>query len=248
MSTTREQVAAPGQVIAAVDLGSNSFHMVVARLDGGQLVIVDRLREMVRLGAGLEPGGTLSEVAAARGLACRAVQRRLAICAQPASARSAPTPCAGPRPRRFRNARSRTRPSHRRDLGRRGGAPGLSGRRPQPAKEPGDRLVVDIGGGSTELIVGGDYVPRTLESLYMGCVSISQEFFNGGRVSPGRFRKARLAVRQELEPVIARFRGEGWARAYGTSGTIRSAARQLVAEGNPSGIITRERLDKGAVC
>ena len=247
MSTTREQVAAPGQVIAAVDLGSNSFHMVVARLDGGQLVILDRLREMVRLGAGLEPGGMLSDAAAGRGLAClRKFSERLGDMGA-ASVRAVGTNTL----RRIRDRgvfleRAEAALAHPIEViaGVEEARLVYLGAAHSLPMESGDRLVVDIGGGSTELIIGGDYVPRTLESLYMGCVSISQEFFNEGRVSPGRFRKARLAVRQELEPVIARFRGKGWARAYGTSGTIRSAARQLVAEGNPSGIITRERLEQ----
>lgn len=247
MSTAREQMAAPEQVIAAVDLGSNSFHMIVARLDGGQLVILDRLREMVRLGAGLEPGGVLSDAAAARGLAClRKFSERLGDMGAD-SVRAVGTNTL----RRIRDRgvfleRAEAALGHPIEViaGVEEARLVYLGAAHSLPIESGDRLVVDIGGGSTELIVGGDYLPRTLESLYVGCVSISREFFGDGRVSPGRFRKARLAVRQELEPVIARFRGDGWARAYGTSGTIRSAARQLVAEGNPSGIMTRERLEQ----
>jgi len=101
---------------------------------------------------------------------------------------------------------------------------------------------VDIGGGSTELIVGRGYEADRLESLYMGCVSISSAFFPGGRVTRKRFRLARMAARQELEPVAARFRGQTGARAYGTSGTLRATARMLSGDDNPSGIITREGL------
>lgn len=247
MSTARDSVAAPGQIIAAVDLGSNSFHMVVARLDGGQLVILDRLREMVRLGAGLQPGGALSDEAADRGLGClRRFSERLGDMGA-ASVRAVGTNTL----RRIRDRgvflqRAQSALGHPIEViaGVEEARLVYLGAAHSLPMESGDRLVVDIGGGSTELIIGGDYVPRTLESLYMGCVSVSQQFFSDGRVTSGRFRKARLAVRQELEPVIARFRSDGWTRAYGTSGTIRSAARQLVAEGNPSGIITPERLDR----
>jgi len=247
MSDSPEKALAPGEVIAAVDLGSNSFHMVLARMEGGQLLILDRLREMVRLGAGLEPGGTLSDTATERAVSClRRFSERLGDM-HAGSVRAVGT-----------NTLRRTR-DRGAFLGRAEAALGhpievisgveearlvYLGAAHSLPMETGDRLVVDIGGGSTEMIIGGDYSPRTLESLYMGCVSVSREFFPEGRVSPGRFRKARLAARRELEPVVSRFRSGGWIRAYGTSGTIRATARQLADDGNPSGIITREGLEQ----
>ena len=86
----------------------------------------------------------------------------------------------------------------------------------------GPTLVVDIGGGSTELIVGEGYEPRHLESLAMGCVGLSQQFFENGRLSQKRFDKARLAVRLELRPVAAGFTRIGWTKAVGSSGTIKT--------------------------
>ncbi len=247
ISIGRDSFPSPGRIIAAVDLGSNSFHMVVARLDGGQLVILDRLREMVRLGAGLEPGGALSDAAMARALAClRRFSERLGDMSA-GSVRAVGT-------NTLRRARDRGVFLERAEAALGHPIEVISG--VEEARlvylgaahslptESGNRLVVDIGGGSTELIIGGEYRPRILESLYMGCVSISREFFAGGRVTAGRFRKARLAARQELEPVTARFRGDGWSRAFGTSGTIRSTARQLAGEGNPSGIISRDGLEQ----
>ncbi|MGB5210881.1 MAG: Ppx/GppA phosphatase family protein [Gammaproteobacteria bacterium] len=247
MSNPAQEDVAPGEVIAAVDLGSNSFHMILARLDGGQLLILDRLREMVRLGAGLERGGTLSDAATARALSClRRFSERLGDM-RAGSVRAVGT-----------NTLRRTK-DRGAFLGQAEAALGhpievisgveearlvYLGAAHSLPMESGDRLVVDIGGGSTEMIIGGDYSPRTLESLYMGCVSVSRKFFSGGRVTRGRFRKARLAARQELEPVQARFRGGGWVRAYGTSGTIRATARQLAGDGNPSGIITRDGLEQ----
>jgi exopolyphosphatase/guanosine-5'-triphosphate,3'-diphosphate pyrophosphatase len=246
MSTGRDPLPSPGRTIAAVDLGSNSFHMIVARLEGGQLVVLDRLREMVRLGAGLEPGGALSDAAVGRALGClRRFSERLGDM-NADSVRAVGT-------NTLRRARDRGVFLERAEAALGHPIEVISG--VEEARlvylgaahslpmEPGNRLVVDIGGGSTELIVGGDYQPRLLESLYMGCVSISREFFTGGRVTAGRFRKARLAARQELEPMTTRFRDDGWSRAFGTSGTIRSTARQLAGEGNPSGIITRDGLE-----
>ena len=88
------------------------------------------------------------------------------------------------------------------------------------------RLVVDIGGGSTELIIGERYEPLQLESLQMGCVSMSQRYFADGRLSAKRIERARLAARLELEPIQAAFQRRGWERAVGSSGTVRADRRE----------------------
>src|SRR5262249_57613234 len=88
--------------------------------------------------------------------------------------------------------------------------------------EPGRRFVVDIGGGSTELIIGEGLTPLELESLQMGCVSLSERFFRDGKISAKRFERARLAARLELEPVQAAFRRRGWDSCAGSSGTVRA--------------------------
>ncbi len=95
--------------------------------------------------------------------------------------------------------------------------------------EPGRRLVVDVGGGSTELIIGERFEPLELESLQMGCVSLSQRFFGDGRLSPKRIERARLAARLELEPIQAAFLRRGWERAVGSSGTVRAIADSIRA-------------------
>jgi exopolyphosphatase/guanosine-5'-triphosphate,3'-diphosphate pyrophosphatase len=87
----------------------------------------------------------------------------------------------------------------------------------------GANLVIDIGGGSTELIIGEGYEPQHLESLYVGCVGVSRAHFDDGKLSAKRFERARLAVRLELRPVAAAFRRRGWKRALGSSGTVRAA-------------------------
>jgi exopolyphosphatase / guanosine-5'-triphosphate,3'-diphosphate pyrophosphatase len=107
----------------------------------------------------------------------------------------------------------------------------------------GRRLVVDIGGGSTELIVGKGYEALRLESLYMGCVSSSECFFPGGVITERAFREARLFARRELQPVREPFLQEGWQQAVGTSGTIRATGRLLRLLGVTAGEITRPGLD-----
>jgi exopolyphosphatase/guanosine-5'-triphosphate,3'-diphosphate pyrophosphatase len=95
--------------------------------------------------------------------------------------------------------------------------------------EPGKRLVVDVGGGSTELIIGEGLKPLELESLQMGCVSLSERFFRDGKISAKRFERARLAARLELEPVQAAFRRRGWDTSAGSSGTVRAIGEVIRA-------------------
>jgi exopolyphosphatase/guanosine-5'-triphosphate,3'-diphosphate pyrophosphatase len=104
--------------------------------------------------------------------------------------------------------------------------------------EPGRRLVVDIGGGSTEVIIGEAMHAKKLESLYMGCVGMSARYFNDGGITDKRIKRARLAARLELEPVRANFRNYGWDQAVGSSGTIRSVGDVIRAKNNGDGAIT----------
>src|SRR5688500_11465114 len=183
-------------VLAAVDLGSNSFHMVVARYSHGQLVILDRLREMVRLAAGLDEQGRLDKAATERALQCleRFGQRLRDMYARDVRVVGTNT----------------LRRAHRKQafLERARAALGFpieiisgieearliyAGVANTMPDEPGRRLVVDIGGGSTEVIIGEHFHPQKLESLHIGCVGLSLEYFPDGKVSQKRFQRARVA-------------------------------------------------------
>ena len=111
--------------------------------------------------------------------------------------------------------------------------------------EPGRRLVVDIGGGSTELIIGEGLHAKKLESLHMGCVSMSSRIFSDGAITEKRMKRARLAARLELEPIQATFKGFGWDHAVGSSGTIRSVSDVLRATRSGSdGSITPQGMEQ----
>jgi exopolyphosphatase / guanosine-5'-triphosphate,3'-diphosphate pyrophosphatase len=212
-------------VLAAVDLGSNSFHMVVARYTHGQLVILDRLREMVRLGAGIEGDGRLNKEVASRALSCleRFGQRLRDM--RPDSVRVVGTNAL----RRAKRAesfveRARDAIGHPIEI-----VSGIeearliySGVSHTMPMGPGRRLVCDIGGGSTEIIIGEGLQPLELESLQMGCVRLSEEFFADGRLSQKRMQRCRVAARQAIEPYQAAFRRRGWDEAVGSSGTVRA--------------------------
>lgn len=228
-------------VIAAVDLGSNSFHMVVARYSHGQLTILDRLREMVRLGAGLDEQGRLTREAMDAALECleRFGQRLHDMRAEGVRVVGTNTLRRAKRKGAFLD-RARVALGHPIEV--------ISGieearliylgvARTMPS-EPGRRLVADIGGGSTEIIIGEGVLAKKLESLYMGCVSMSARIFNDGVITEKRMKRARLAARLELDPVQATFKNYGWDHAVGSSGTIRSVGDIIRARGNGDGAIT----------
>ncbi len=228
-------------VIAAVDLGSNSFHMVVARYSHGQLIILDRLREMVRLAAGLDETGRLDRTAVDMALSCleRFGQRLRDMKAESVRVVGTNTLRRAKRRGAFLD-RARAALGHPIEI-----ISGIEEARliylgvahTMPS-EPGRRLVVDIGGGSTEIIIGEGVHARKLESLYMGCVSTSARFFADGEITEKRVKRARLAARLELEPVRANFRDYGWDQAVGASGTIRSVSDVLRSRGVGDGVIT----------
>jgi len=221
---------AADEVIAAVDLGSNSFHMVVARYSHGQLAIVDRLREMVRLAAGIGDDGRLDKEAAARALACleRFGQRLRDMHASDVRVVGTNALRVARRKQAFLE-RAREALGFPIEIvsGMEEARLIYSGVAHNLPNEEGRRLVVDIGGGSTEVIIGEHFEPLELESLQMGCVSLSQRFFGDGRLSPKRIERARLAARLELEPIQAAFLRRGWARAFGSSGTVRAIADSI---------------------
>jgi exopolyphosphatase / guanosine-5'-triphosphate,3'-diphosphate pyrophosphatase len=211
-------------VLAAVDLGSNSFHMVVARYSHGQLVILYRLREMVRLAAGLGDSGRLDDTATDRALRCleRFGQRLRAMHADSVRVVGTNALRRAKRKRWFLE-RARAALGHPIEI-----ISGLeearliySGVAHTSPMSPDKRLVIDIGGGSTEVVIGEGFNPLLLESLSVGCVGLSANFFDDGRISAKRLERARTAVRLELEPVQEAYRKMGWLQAFGSSGTVR---------------------------
>jgi exopolyphosphatase / guanosine-5'-triphosphate,3'-diphosphate pyrophosphatase len=234
------------QVIAGVDLGSNSFHMIVGELRHGQLIIIDRIRETVRLAEGLSDEGDISPDARARALDClaRFGERLREMHAD--SVRAAGTST-------IRRAREDTGFMSEAEAAL--GHPieiisGLEEARliylgvthSMPPHD-GLRLVMDIGGGSTELILGRGPKPRALESVHLGCVAMTERYFPGGGITPEAFTRARVAARLELRPVKAFFRGASGVECVGTSGTIR--ATELVA--SELGLIDAHMLTAEAV-
>ena len=232
---------------AAVDLGSNSFHMVVSRRDESNLIVVDRLREMVRLGSGFDDQNRLSEIACERALGCltRFGERLRGMNTD--NVRVVGTNSL----RLAKNALQFIRQAEE-ELGF--PVDVISGVEEARLiylgvsetlqEDLGRRLVIDIGGGSTEMIVGDSAMPLYLESLYMGCVSTSELFFADGKISKSRMDKAIMAACVVLEPHIAIFENLNWEDIIATSGTARSIEEVSREAGWTEGGITRESMEK----
>ena len=246
MTQTTEQEQTP-ELVAAVDLGSNSFHMIVCSVHEGQLKTLDRLREMVRLASGLNSKNILDEDTQQRALACleRFGQRIQNF--PESNVRIVGTNTL----RTAKNARQFIQkaelaigyPIHiisgieEARLIYQGVAHSLQ-------SNANRRLVMDIGGGSTEYIIGTNSDPAQKESLRMGCVTVSNRFFRDGAISPQRFQKAMFFVNQQLNTYKKLFTYNQWDEAIGASGSIRAIRKVLLATEWSQGGITLEGLEK----
>lgn len=233
-------------ILAAVDLGSNSFRLQIARVENDQLYMLDGLREAVRLAAGLTADKRLDKPAQQRALSClqrfgerlRGLPREAVRAVGTNSlrvAKNAPeflqqAEAALGFPIEVIAGREEARLIYR------GVAQGL------PQSE-GRRMVMDIGGGSTEFIIGSGLQPIRLESLYMGSVSYSVRFFPDGKINKSNLKQAELAARSEVQAIASEFSNGHWNTALGSSGTARVLCDILEQNGYSAGGITREGLE-----
>ena len=226
--------------LAAIDMGSNSFRLEIAQLKQGRYRRVDYLKETVRLGAGLDAQGLLTEESAARGLAClaRFAERLEGFAAPQVRAVATQT---------LREARNRDAFLRRAEPVLGHTIEVISGReearlifagvaRLQPSALP--RLVIDIGGRSTEMILGQARQPKRAESFRVGSVSLSMNYFPDGRYTDTAFRAAQVAAGAELEEALQPFAAIHWREALGSSGTVGAVSQLLSANGISDGTIT----------
>lgn len=229
---------ANARLLAAVDLGSNSFRLMIGRVDESvtaegssrQIFQVDAMREPVRLAAGLTPDKYLDQPSRRRGLDAlrrfgdrlrdfsgdqvRAVATNTLRVAKNAQEFLIEAEAALGFPIDVIAGREEARLIY---LGASHDAPACVG----------NRLVVDIGGGSTEFIIGNGYEPQLMESLYIGCVSHSRQFFPNGTVDEYAMKQAELAARREIQVLVQQYRHAGWEQAVGSSGTARALAELI---------------------
>lgn len=235
----------PYSEIAAVDLGSNSFRLQLARVVDGRLIFHDSLREVVRLGAGLDKNNYLDPAAQQRAIDClKRFGERLRGLPQEAIRAVATNT--------FRVAKNSTELIAQAQAALGCPIEIIAGREEArmifvgvshslPAADY-QRLVIDIGGGSTEFIIGQGLEPIEMESLYMGCVSYSRRFFPDGKISEDALRRAQLAAAGEIQAIRSRYQKLGWSEAVGSSGTARSLGEIMLLNRWSDGYITREGL------
>ena len=202
--------------------------MIVARMENDTLRVIDRHREMVRLADGLDSQHMLSDEARWRALGClrRFGQRLRELDSRDVRAVGTNTFRAADNASEFLDQAEQAL-GHPIDI-----ISGVEEARliyngvAQSLKKAGERrLVVDIGGGSTELILGDGPEAQKMNSFYMGCVNMSRRYFGDGIIDDQRMQLAETAARQELEPVEHEYHDAHWDRALGSSGTVKSAAR-----------------------
>ena len=250
---TEAAIAAPrtssplldGDLLAAVDMGSNSFHMVVARYTLGQLRIIDRLRETVRLAEGLD-NGTLDAAVRRRALDCLARFGQRIRDIPPARVRAIATNTV----RRLAAPQAFLVPAET-ALGH--AIEVVSGREEarlvylgvahaQPPK-PGElRLVIDIGGGSTECIIGRGLETLERESLQVGCVASTRRFFGNGKITRRKWDDALTEVTAEFQQFAGTYRALGWQEVLGASGTNKAIGEICAGLKLTKGAVTAEAL------
>lgn len=230
--------------IAAIDLGSNSFHMVVARVFDQHLQLVSRHKQKVRLGDGLDEHNFLSETAIERGLDCLEVFAERLADFELDDVRVVATHTL----RKAKNAKDfleQAKPLFPFPI------EVISGQEEariiyngvehtQAASE--SKLVIDIGGGSTEIVTGQGFSPKMMRSLPMGCVSFTQRFFADGELTSQHFSDAYTAATRLLMPLIEKYKKASWGVAFGSSGTAKSIKEVLIGLGFADGLITPQRL------
>ena len=235
------------ELIAAVDLGSNSFRLQVGQIRGNQIYELDGLKETVRLGAGLGLDKQLDGVSQLRALtalskfgerlrgfppeAVRAVATNTLRVAKNGASFLVQAEAALGFPIEVIAGREEARLIYL----------GVAHTLPNPRRQ---QLIVDIGGGSTEFIIGKNFKPLHLESLYMGCVSYSLRYFPDGQIDKKSFHEAELAAGQELQTIVQTFRETGWETAVGSSGTARAIVDLLEENGFAEQGITKKGVER----
>lgn len=219
------------ECIAAVDMGSNSFHMVVAKVSHGELRVIDKLGEKVQLAAGLNEFGEMTDEAKNRAFDClsRFAQRLKGLDSSAVQIVGTNALRAAKNKKDFlRKAEEITGYPIEIISGREEARLIYLGVAHTLSDDYGNRLVIDIGGGSTELIIGERFETKALESLHMGCVSFREKYFQDGQLTEKNFSKAIKHASRELLSISRNYSQLGWQSCVGASGSVKAILNSLV--------------------
>lgn len=237
---------------AAIDLGSNSFHLLVATFKSGQIYPIDSVKYMVRMAAGLDAHKNISEE-----YLDRAYEALSSMSERIQNIPDNHIRIVGTNTLRVaKNSAVFIRKAekilnHEIEIisGREEARMLYLGVAQSTRGNPSRKFVMDIGGGSTELIIGDGMKPIKRESLYMGCVSYTQKYFKEGIINEHNWKKAVIHALQELNPYIQEYKKQGWEHAVGASGTMRATASILEANAwAPTGITLQGLEQLKATC
>ncbi|MFZ7108875.1 exopolyphosphatase [Avibacterium avium] len=230
--------------IAAIDLGSNSFHMIIARIINGSIQVLSRLKQKVQLAEGLDENNQLSQEAIQRGVNCLALfaERLQGFPAENVNVVGTFTLRTAVNNEAFLRQAEQVFPYPINIISGQMEAKTIYAGVSHTQPETGRKFVVDIGGGSTEMIIGEDFHPLIAESRHMGCVSFAKKFFPQGEISAENFQRAEQSAVNKIEDLAFEYRKLGWQSVLGSSGTIKTVYQVIVANLDPNGIITPQRL------
>ena len=236
------------ELLAAIDMGSNSFHLAIARVDHGEVKKVASMSEKVQLAAGLDENKNLTEAAQQRGLAClaRFVGRLSSVQANRLRIVATNALRQAKNGHEFIQRAAEILPKPIEIIAGREEARLIYLGVSHTMVNSGRRLVIDIGGGSTELIIGEEFEPIHTESLQMGCVAFTSAYFSDGEINQKNFDKAVVAARKELSGIANTYKTAGWDTVVGSSGTIKACRQITVNMGwsDEKENLTREGLEK----
>lgn len=224
----------PQDTYAAIDLGSNSFHLLVATFHSGQLQQIDKVKQMVRLAANLDTNKHITQNGLDSAYECLSqfAQRIRGIPNQNIKIVGTNTLRVAKNAGEFLQHAEQIL-DHEIDIisGREEARMLYLGVAQSMSEHLSEKLVMDIGGGSTEIIAGIGFDAHIRESLHMGCVSMTRLYFADGLITAHQWKQAKLHARRELMPVVKAYIEQGWSHAVGSSGTMRAAAKILIANG-----------------
>lgn len=233
-----------GREIAAIDLGSNSFHMIIARIINGSIQILSRLKQKVQLAEGLDDKNILSQAAIERGVNCLALfaERLQGFKPEDVNVVGTYTLRQAVNKQDFLEQASQVFPYPIHIISGKTEAKTIYAGASHTQPETGRKFVIDIGGGSTEMIIGDGFTPLVAESRHMGCVSFAKQFFPNGVISPQHFAQAYKVALEKIEDLAFEYKQLGWQSVLGSSGTIKTVSQVISASIDKTGIITPQRI------